>query len=87
MNNSVGVQILQSLDDLQSVAFDLQLVKSLPPLQQLIQTMVSAQFQQNVHILHIFEKVQELSHIRVLHRAMDFNFTHQLLLCSASLQG
>jgi len=42
MNNPVGVQVFESIDDLHSVTLYLELMKSLPPLEQLIHTLVMA---------------------------------------------
>lgn len=44
MDDAVRVQILQGVDDLHSVALNLKLVQSLPPLQQLIHRLVVAEF-------------------------------------------
>lgn len=46
-----------------------------------------ANFEQNVHILTVFKEVHELCHIAMLHRTMDLDLTHQLLLGSAALEG
>jgi len=86
MNDPVGVKVFQGVDDLHGVALDLELVQPLSPLQQLIHTLIMAQFQEDVNIFTVFEKVHKLSDIRMLHRAMDFDLTHQLLLGSAPLQ-
>ena len=86
VDNSVGMQILQSINNLHCVAFYLQLMKPLPPLQQLVQALVVAQFKQNIHIFTVFEEVCELSHIHVLDRPVDLDLTHELLFRPASLK-
>lgn len=40
MDDPVGMEVLERIDDLQRVALDLQLVESLPSFQQLVQTVV-----------------------------------------------
>ena len=67
MDNAVGVEVSQSIDDLQSVALDFELMQSFPSLQQLIHALVVAQLQQNVDVLAIFEEVHELGHVLVLY--------------------
>jgi hypothetical protein len=76
VNDSVGVQVLQSTDDLHGVALDLQLVKSFPAFEKFIETVVGAQFKQDIDILHVFEKVHKLSHVHMLHRPVDFDLAH-----------
>ena len=46
-----------------------------------------ANFEQDVDVLAVFKEVHKLSHICVLHRAMDLDLAHQLLLGSAALEG
>lgn len=55
-------------------------MQSLASLEQVIQTLVLANFQQNVHIFSVFKKVLELAHVLVLQTAMNFYFAHELLL-------
>lgn len=73
------VQVLERVDDLERVALHLQLVQPLSPPQQLVQALVCAQFQQDVHVLSVFEKVLEFDHVLVVHRPMDLNLTHEFL--------
>lgn len=82
----MGVQVLQRVDDLLRVAFDLQLVQSLAAFQQFVHALILAKLQQDIHIFTVFEEMKKLGHIRMLDRPVNFDFTHQLLLCSASLQ-
>ena len=83
---AVRVQVLERVDDLLGVALDLELVQALAPLQQLVHALVLAQLEQNVHILAVLEEVQELGHVGMLDRPVNFDFTHQLLLRPAPLQ-
>ena len=86
MDNTVRVQVLEGVDDLLGVAFDLQFMQPLSALQEFIHALVLAQLQQDIHIFTVFEKMKELSHICMLNRPMNFDFAHQLLLCPAPLQ-
>ena len=45
------VQVLESLDDLQSVTLYLELMETLAPLQQLIHTLILTELKENIHIL------------------------------------
>ena len=86
MDHAVGVQILESIDNLLRVALDLQFVQALSPLQKLVHALVLTQFKQDIHIFTVFEEMKELSHIGMLDRPVNFDFTHQLLLCPTTLQ-
>lgn len=67
MNDSVLVEVLESVDNLYCVALHLQFVQALPPPQQLVHALVRAQFQQNVHVLSILEEVLEFNYSGVVH--------------------
>lgn len=86
MDDSVGVQVFESINDLHSIAFDLELMKSLPSLQQFIHTLVMTKLEKNVHIFTVFKKVHKLSNIGVFYTSVNLNFGHQLLFGSASLE-
>ena len=86
MNYAVRVQVFERINDLLGVALDLQLVQALPPLQELVHALVLAQLEEDIHILAVFEEVQELGHVRMLDRPVNFDLTHQLLLRPAPLQ-
>ena len=81
------MQVFESINDLHSVALNLQLMKSLPSLEQLVHTLVMAELQQDIDIVTIFEEMHELCNVGMFNRSMNFDLTHQLLLGSASLQG
>ena len=76
MNDPVRVQVLQCLDDLQSVALHLKLMESLPSLKQFIHTLVLAEFQQDVYIFSVFKEVLEETDIAMFDGTMDLDFTH-----------
>ena len=86
MDHTVGVQILESIDNLLGVALDLEFMESLAALQKFVHALILAQFKQDIHIFTVFEKMKELSHIGMLDRPVNFDFTHQLLLCPTTLQ-
>ena len=67
MDDTVRMQVLECVDYLHGIAFHLQLVQPLAPLQQLVHALVLAQLQKDIHILAVFEEVQELGDISMLH--------------------
>jgi len=77
------VQILHCSANLSDIALDLQLMQALSPPQKFIQTLILAQLKQDVNVLGILEEVFETDDVIVLQTAMNFDFRHQLLLCSA----
>ena len=83
---TVRVQVLERMDDLLSVALDFELMQALTPLQELIHTLVLAELEEDVHIFAVLEEMQELGHVRMLDRPVNFDFAHELLLGPASLQ-
>jgi hypothetical protein len=80
VDDAVGMEVLESVDDLDRVTLNLQFVQPLPPLQQLIHALVLAQLQKNVDIFRILEEVLELTNMVVLDAPVDFDFAHKLLL-------
>jgi len=66
MDDTMRVEILQSINHLLSVAFDLQLVESLSALQQFIHALILAQLKQDIHIFTVFEEMKKLGHISML---------------------
>ena len=56
----------------------LHLGQSLPPLDQLVQRVVRANFQQNVHILVVLKHVFELNDMVVVERFVDLDFCDKL---------
>jgi hypothetical protein len=80
VDHSVRVQILEGANYLQRVALHLQFVEPLPPFEQVVERLVLADFEENVNVLCIFEKVIELANMLVLQTPVDFDFAHQLLL-------
>ena len=87
VNDSVRVKVLDSIADLQHIALDLELNKSLSPPEQLVQRLTLTKLQQNVDILSIFEEVLEPDNVLVVQRPVDLDFTHQLLFGPRFRQG
>ena len=82
VDDPVRVQVLQSVYYLHCVALHFELMESFSALEQLVHRLILAEFQQDVHILAVFEKVLEVAHVRVLDTAMDLDLAHELLLGS-----
>ena len=61
-------------------------MESLAALQKFVHALILAELKQDIHIFTILEKLKELSHIGMLDRPVNFDFTHQLLFCPTSLQ-
>ena len=80
------MQILQCIDYLHGVALDFKFMEALSSLEQFIHTLVLTQFEKDVNVLSIFEKMLELADIVVFYTPVDFNFAHQLLFCTALCQ-
>ena len=86
MDDTVTVQVLEGINDLHGVTLDFQLMESLASLKQFIQTLVLTKLEKYVNAFRVLKEVHELAHIRMLHRTMDLDLRHQLLLGSASLK-
>ena len=86
MNNPVRVKILKCINNLHSIALHLQLMKPLPPLEKFVHALIMTELQQDIDVVAIFEEMHKLSNVGMLHRSMNLDFTHQLLLGPAPLQ-
>ncbi len=82
----MGMEILKSINNLHGIAFDLELMKSFPSLEQLIHALVMTELQQDINVVAILEEMHELSNVGMFDRSMNLDLTHQLLLGPASLQ-
>ena len=80
VNDTMAVQVLDSSADLVDVALHFQLVETLTTSEELIEGLVLTQLKQNVDILGVFEEVFEADNVVVMQTAMNFDFTHELLL-------
>ena len=70
-----------------SIALHLKFVESFPSLEELIEALVRTQLKQNVYVFTIFEEMLEVANILVLYTSVNFDFTHELLFCSALDEG
>ena len=82
MNDSVGVQILNGITDLNDIALNLELMQSSSPPQKFIQGLTLTEFQNNIDVLSILEEMLEADNVGVMERSVDLDLTHQLLLGS-----
>ena len=80
MDDSVTVQVLDGIANLDNVALHLELVQSLSSSQKLVERRRRAHFEQDVHVLGVFEEVLEADDILVMQTAMNLDLTHELLL-------
>ena len=76
------VHVLDSLQNLLSVALHFKLAESLSPLDLLVQGRITAQLHNDVDILLILEEILELHNVWMVHGAMDPDLTLQFLFCS-----
>jgi len=82
MDNSMGVQVLNGITDLNDVALNLQLVKSSSSPQKFVQSLTLAEFKDDVDIVSILEEMLEAHNVGMMEGSVDLNLTHQLLLGS-----
>ena len=82
MNYSVSVEILQSIDNLHCVRLHFQFMKSLSSAQKFVEALILADLKQDIYVVAVLEEVLELDDVLVLDGPVNFNLTHQLLLCS-----
>ena len=73
MNDSLLVDINQRLDNLAYVHSRLMLGESLPPLNQILQSVVPTILQQDINILFILKGINELYNMFMFKSFMDFN--------------
>lgn len=85
VDDPMGMQVLESVNDLRSVTLHLQLVETLSSLEELIETLVLAKLEKNVNTFRVLEEVHELADVRVLDGTVDLDLGHQLLLSPAPL--
>lgn len=66
VNDFVGVHVLEGGHHLNAVGLDLQLVQPLASSQDLVEGLVGAELQQDVHVVVVLEEVLEADHMLVL---------------------
>ncbi len=86
MDDSVSVEVLECVDDLESVTLNFQFVEALSPAEEFVHGLVLTELQQNVHVFRVLEEVLELHHVWLPDRAVDLYLAHQLLLRPALRQ-
>jgi len=57
-------------------------MQPLSPPEQLIETLILTQLEQNVYIVGVLEEVLELHHVLMLDRSVYFDLAHELLFGS-----
>jgi hypothetical protein len=83
----IFVQLPQPAQHLQYITLHLDLGESLPPSDLLVDGLVDAQLQQDVHLLTVLKEMVESHYVRVFQGAVDADFAHQLLLGPSFDQG
>jgi hypothetical protein len=78
MDDLILVEVHQGGYDLRQIVLHFHLGQSLPPLQELIQSLVGADLQQYVDILMILEDMFELDDVLLAQRLVDLNFCDEL---------
>lgn len=78
VDDLVLVEVDEGVDYLQLIVLHFHFGKSLPPLDQLVQSLVGANFKQNVDVLVVFEDVFELYDILMAQRFVDFDLGDEL---------
>lgn len=63
MDDSTAVEVLEGGDELEGVVLDFEFRELLPPLQQLVQCLVLADLEENVHVLVILKEMFESDNI------------------------
>lgn len=87
VNDPVRVEVLHSVANLEHIALNLKLNKSLSPPEKLVQRLTLTQLQQNIDVLSIFEEVLEPNNMLVVQGPMDLDLTHQFLFGPRFRQG
>ena len=82
MNDSVGMQVLDGIAELQNVALNFEFDESLSSSKKLVERLTLTELKQNVNIFSIFEEVLKSHYVLVMKRTMNFDLTHQFLFGS-----
>lgn len=86
MNDFLGVDMFQSLNELVDVVPSLDFVQALASPNKIRQGAVSAYVQHDVDVLLVFKVLFEPHHAFVGQRSVDFNLTGEFLPCFCSCQ-
>lgn len=82
MNDSVAVEVLQTIYKLKSKILNFKFMQAFPPFKQVAHGLIWAQLKEDINALWVFEKVFEAYDVLVLDGTMDFDLRHQFLLRS-----
>lgn len=74
MNDPTFVDILNTHCDLMYIIFCLDLSNSLSSFNKLIESLVRAEFEDNIYIVFIFEVMTEANNVWRFERSMNFDF-------------
>ena len=80
MNDLVRMEELGGLDELLDIALDFELCESFSPPQQLIQTVVLADFQNDVDVLGVLKVVEELNYSVTFDRLVNLDLARKLAI-------
>lgn len=86
MDDFLGVDVLDGLDQLVDVVAGLDLVKLLAALNQVCQGLIGADVEHDVHILFVLEVSIEADDVLVIERPVNLNLTSKFLACLGSRQ-
>jgi hypothetical protein len=75
------VQVFDSSTYLVDIALGFELVKALSSPKQLIQRLIMTEFKENVNVFSIFKEMLKADDVVVMKTSVNFDLTHQLLLC------
>ena len=86
MDDFLGVDVLDGLDQLVDVVACLDLVKLLAALNQVCQGLICADVKHDIHILFVLEVSIEADDVLVIERPVNLNFASKFLACLGSRQ-
>jgi hypothetical protein len=78
VQNLTRVDVLETSDQLREIAADLDFGQPLPPLQQLLQGLILAHLQQNIHVGCVFEVVFESDDVGMGEGSVQVDFRDEL---------
>lgn len=79
VDDSICVEVLECLDDLNGVAKGFEFGDALATLDELVEGLMRAEFEENVDVFMIFEDVLELDDVGVMQALVDFDFGYEFL--------
>lgn len=73
MNDSVRMEVLDSIANLHDIALNFELVEALSPSEKLVHGSGTAHFEQDVDVLGVLEEVLEADDVRVMQTTVDLD--------------